>query len=436
MEQTFFTAGGFAILILISSLVLLSSRENTIIPIIIAQCYLTMGQSIVIGGINFTVFRIIILFCWIRIIIRREWTGFRFNNLDKVIILWGLVGVVTYALLWQTTSAFVYKSGALYNAFGFYFYFRIVLRDYNFEDIIGVFKKTSIIIIPLAILMVNESYSGNNLFSALGGVANTSVFREGSFRSQGPFQHSILAGTLGATLLPILLALWWQNRRFIPFGLGVLGSLLILWTSGSTGPILAGMAGIGAIFLWPARYHIKKIRWLAVIVLIGLHFLMKAPVWFLPARLAEIFGGSGWYRSYLIDRAIFHFDEWWFIGTKHAADWMPFQLGAYSDQADITNQYVGQGIHGGAITLVLFIAIILIGFKMIGNLVFFKYFGNGDKLIFWGLGASLFAHTVSFISIAYFDQIIISWYLLLAVISILSNFRKNISKAEECCIGI
>lgn len=35
----------------------------------------------------------------------------------------------------------------------------------------------------------------------------------------------------------------------------------------------------------------------------------------------------------------------------------------------------------------------------------------------WSLGVSLFIHAVSFLSVSYFDQMIVFWYLLLAMIS-------------------
>jgi hypothetical protein len=41
-------------------------------------------------------------------------------------------------------------------------------------------------------------------------------------------------------------------------------------------------------------------------------------------------------------------------------------------------------------------------------------------MLIWSLGVCLFGHCVSFLSISYFDQMIVMWYWLLAVISVLS----------------
>jgi hypothetical protein len=47
------------------------------------------------------------------------------------------------------------------------------------------------------------------------------------------------------------------------------------------------------------------------------------------------------------------------------------------------------------------------------------------RLLFWSLGAVLFAHVMTFLSVAYFDQILVFWYLLLAMISSLSRAYES-----------
>jgi len=39
----------------------------------------------------------------------------------------------------------------------------------------------------------------------------------------------------------------------------------------------------------------------------------------------------------------------------------------------------------------------------------------------WALGSALFVHVVSFISVAYFDQMVIYWFMLLAMIAALPD---------------
>lgn len=84
---------------------------------------------------------------------------------------------------------------------------------------------------------------------------------------------------------------------------------------------------------------------------------------------------------------------------------------------DITNHYVVQGVSGGVLKLVLFLAIIVASFKTVG-----RWFKGEDRsspaaILVWATGVSLFAHCLSFVSATYFDQIVVIWYWLLAVIA-------------------
>jgi hypothetical protein len=48
---------------------------------------------------------------------------------------------------------------------------------------------------------------------------------------------------------------------------------------------------------------------------------MKAPVWFLIARIDLAGGSSGYHRAMLIDTFLRHFGDWWLLGTKDAFSW-------------------------------------------------------------------------------------------------------------------
>jgi hypothetical protein len=67
--------------------------------------------------------------------------------------------------------------------------------------------------------------------------------------------------------------------------------------------------------------------------------------------------------------------------------------------------------------MLLFIWILVIGFRTIGQGLRSVDDGSHAQKIIWALGAALFAHAFTFMSVSYFDQIIVAWYLLLAMIS-------------------
>jgi hypothetical protein len=149
---------------------------------------------------------------------------------------------------------------------------------------------------------------------------------------------------------------------------------------------------------------------------------MKAPVWFLMARMGDIVGGGGWHRAAIIDQAIAHVGDWWLLGTSNTGDWMATTLAFSPNSADITNQFVSEGLMGGLLTMILFIFVIVRCFRMIGlSLKSMEESPFAEQIIVWSLGASLLAHVMAFMSVSYFDQIIVFWYLLLAMISAIGD---------------
>jgi hypothetical protein len=147
---------------------------------------------------------------------------------------------------------------------------------------------------------------------------------------------------------------------------------------------------------------------------------MKAPVWYIFARISDVAGGTGWYRSYLLEQAGKHFDEWFLVGSLYTAHWAPGGETAPSDpnNTDIVNHFVWEGLQGGILKLFLFIGLIVVGFRSIG-----RYVGTSDqrpgldRFFAWSLGVSLFTHVISFMSVTYFDQIIVMWHVTLAAIA-------------------
>jgi len=174
----------------------------------------------------------------------------------------------------------------------------------------------------------------------------------------------------------------------------------------------------------------KTVRWVILIGLVSLHMIMKAPVWFLIGRLAEFTGGTGWHRSELIDTAIRHFNEWWLVGTTYTAHWMSY-TSFDPNMADITNQFILEGVNGGIWRMGAFIIIIVLCYSGLGKSNLILKDQPIDLRIFsWSLGAALFTHIMSFLSVSYFDQIIVFWYLLLAMISILSSTINIPTKSD------
>lgn len=386
---------------------------------------MTLGQVLIVGGIHLYLIRILILFGLIRLVIRKEILSVKLNVIDKLLIAWVVVQSFLYVLFDGSNVNLIERLGGAYNALGIYFLIRVLVWD--FDDVVHTVKMLGIIIIPLAVLFAVEYMTGKNPFFVFGGVPEFTMIREGKLRCQGPFRHPILAGTFGATALPLFVGLWVFSMRDRLLAVGaILAATIIVIASSSSGPLLAYLASVVGLMCWRVKANMRAIRWGVVIIVLALHAFMKAPVWFLISRLSELTGGSGWYRSALIDAFIRNIGEWWLIGTGYTAHWMPTGLSIDPTKADIVNQFVAQGVNGGLLGLILFIWLIVNCFKTTGVAVRIEArYSFPEQFMIWSMGCTLLSHVVSFFSVSYFDQIIIFWYMIIGMIVALMHDRDG-----------
>lgn len=396
-------------------------------PVIIAICYITQGQQIEIAGAHLTTIRITVLFGFLRVLFKGEIRQINYHLIDKIFVLWVVTGSIIYILLWQSGEAFNYRMGLTYDAILSYFFFRSIFA--NLDDVKAALPILAVLIVPLAILLLYERFALRNVFSIFGAVQDFPVFVQDKIRAKGPFRHPIMAGSVASALLPLFIALWFKNRSIA--SLGIFASILMIFACNSSGPILSAIFALMAIAMWPMQRNMKYIRIGIFISVVILHLCMKAPVWHVITRLGNIMGGTGWHRARLIDKAIFYFNDWWLLGTKETSHWLPTKIGKF-DAADITNQYIIEGVRGGLLTLIFFIVLIAVAFSIIGQNM--KAMNNDEmrsRIVVWSLGASLFAHSVSFISVSYFDQTMILFYFSVAIIGSIAMHNKPLSNAQH-----
>jgi hypothetical protein len=234
--------------------------------------------------------------------------------------------------------------------------------------------------------------------------------RGGWIRAQAIFGHPILAGCFGATLAPLFFWLWKSGRAKGLAAAGIGGSMLMALMSNSSTPLLAYVAGVGALFLWPMRRSMRAVRWGIVLTLVALAVAVKEPVWFVIAHAKVIGSSDGYHRALLLDNFILHFRHWWLIGTNQTDNW---GFGMW----DLSNQFVAEGERGGLVTLICFIAMISLGFSRLGTM---RNQVDGDQKqewFYWSLGAIMVAHVFAFFGVNYWDQMAIWWWAFLAMVS-------------------
>ncbi len=395
------------------ALIFFLPRKYVIWPVLAAAFLIPLGQEVLIGGLHFFVFRIIVLTVGVRMLVSMFSSpdgifGKRLGGLDLVFLLWALLRAIAGVLVFSfNTGAVVYQCGFLLDAVGGFFVIRYLIRDE--EDVFRTVRALAAITIVIAGCMVFEKVHQVNLFGVLGGVRAVPEVRGGTVRAQGPFQHELLAGTFGATLFALFFLLWKSGKAQILGIVAMIASTSIVVVSASSTAIMAYGAALVGICAWPLRRHMRTVRWGIVAGIVGLSLVMKAPVWFIIQHLDVVGGSSGYHRAMLINDFIVHFPDWWLMGTSENGRWG-------TNMWDLCNQYVSEGQLGGLATFICFIAIICMAFSKVGIA---RKAVEGDRekeWYFWLFGAALFSHTIAFFGISYFDQTRVSWFALLAMV--------------------
>ena len=410
-------------------LILVLPRRSVVVPFLLMTFLVPMGQQLYLGGMHWMVLRIVILFGCLRLCLEKiKAKGGLFpnglNGIDKAFIVWAFYAGLAPILLFRTSGAVPFQMAFWLQAFGGYFLLRFGIQDV--EDVARAAKTFALLVLFLSPCMAYERMGGINVFGYLGGCSMYPEVRGGVVRAQAVFGHSITAGCFAATLVPLFFWLW-KSRRARGFAaLGMVGSTMMVICSASSTPVFAYAGAVGALFLWPIRRLMRPVRWGIAFVILGLSLVMKAPVWFLIARVNVTGVSDTYHRAMLVDTFIRHFKDWWLIGTDQTGSWG-------WDMFDLSNQFVAAGERGGMICLVAFIAVISLGFSRLGKM---RRLVAGDKKqewFCWSLGAAMFAHILAYFGVNYFDQTVIWWFAFLSMISAATAGlkAKDASKVEK-----
>ncbi len=406
---------GASLAVILAMLVVALSRRGAAFAMLASACFLTEGQPLDVLGFHFTAWRFVMLAGLLRVISRGELSRVRWNKVDRIFAAYTLVIAAICVVRLGTSKELIFQLGNLYNACC-YLVFRSLLRE-EFEGL-RLLPGIALMLIPLCALLLLESFTGKNLYSAFGGVYEISWVRSGHVRAEGPFRNPITAGAFGATLaLLFATALFARLRPRLPLLLGSVLSVLIVMCARSSGPFLGMILGFVAFACWPLRRHVRAIRWALVGGLVALQLIMKAPVWFLLDRVSGLVGGGGYHRAFLIDQFVNHFDRWWLIGTQHTSDWFAYRLPIYGT-ADLTNRFVADGVYGGLLGLGLSIWLVVRCFGRVGTALRANAGRHPTtERLAWGLGATLVGSVGILFSITYFDQMQLVWLYFLATLA-------------------
>lgn len=400
-----------AILVAMILALLICKRRYAVWPMIVIACFVVPSQRIVVGGLDFTLIRIIILIGMLRVMMRGEYKGIAWNRLDLAVVAFYLLRTIIGLVGDFPPDEFTQRLGGAMESLGMYFTCRCIIRDWS--DLFTTVRGFIWIGVPVAVFFVIEAVRQRNVFGVFGYVQNEGIVREGHYRAQGAFAHPILAGVYWAVLMPLMAALFWQGRRRAKFEaiLGLLVSSIIVVTCASSTPIMSILFGLVGAAFFPLRHSMRVIRWSLLAGFIAFQCLSDKPAWRLLVDVDIVGGSTGYYRYKLIDQAVKHYSEWWQLGgTIDTTKWA-------SDLVDDTNHYLIIGLQGGLPLLTAFLIVISLGFGSVGRA--WRSAGKDRRSVIaaWALGVSLFMNVMSFFSVTYFGQCVMLWDLTLAMIA-------------------
>ena len=404
------------IVLVLGSAMLAVHRRWSFLPMLIIACFISAAQKITVFGMDFNFLRIMVLFGLIRLFIYDEYRYFEWKPLDVVLVLWTVSAIVIHVLQRGTFASFVNRLGFGFDAFGMYFLFRCLVRDWR--DVDHIIWACILISIPVALFFIFENRVGRNVFSVFGGISPTAIVREGRVRCRGAYAHPIIAGCFWASLMPLIAAYRLKSAKHRTWSIiGLINSMIIVICCSSSTPLMGVMATLMGGLLYVVRRYMRTLRWGILLTLCALHLVMLAPVWHLIGRFQFVGGSTSYFRFLVIDSAIKNFNEWALLGTQSTAHW-------FWGAQDLTNHFVMEGVMGGFLTLCLFVAVIAYAFRDVGGMWRAEARNSCRAKYAWALGVCIFVHCVNFIGVSYFGQIIVVWYLHLAIIGSLSAKKR------------
>lgn len=386
-------------------------RKFVIVPVLATIFLIPAGQQFFVAGIHLFVCRLLILVAFIRAMVSKvpkqksRFAG-GWNPIDTAFTCYVIISAAATLARNPEAGALVNQIGYVWDLLLGYLLLRSLIQDE--KDTFLTLKCFAGLMVILAAAMLVEQEKMMNVFGLLGGVNATPEVREGKIRSQAVFQHALTAGSFAATAIPLFFLLWNNGKAKLFAIVGVAAGTLMTLTTQTSTSLMTYAAGIGAVFLWPIRKNMKKVRTVLLVVLVGLHLVMKAPVWFLIARIDLTGSSSSYQRAELIDQFVNHFSSWWLIGTNDAGTWG-------WDMWDAQNMFVSVGEAGGLAALVFFILVVSRSFAKIGNSRR-RERNRKQEWFLWFLGSALFANVVAFFGANYFDQSRMAWFALVSMI--------------------
>jgi len=415
------------IAIMAGVLVFFLSPVYGVIVYVAALAWYPSYLSVPVGTIDFTLRRIVILAIFAKLFLQTDLPSrFKFIWLDKLIIIYFAAQLLAGATTTESLAAFLEnRGGAVFDMVLPYFAVRMIIR--NKQQYLALLKGVLIIAAPLAIIGFYQCLTGNNPVGFLrkyhawkDASRYVPIPRYGFFRADVTFPMSIMFGLFFAMFGPVCAGIIRnakEHKTLYWIGLGLMG--VGIFSSMSSGPMLAALLAILFIVVYRWRKYWKPI---AIIIII-----MCASVETISNRhFYDVLGGftpnpgTAWYRSKLIDVALFEggMSGHWLTGYGPFTDpgWGPRIDGRA--HTDTVNHYLLILHSYGLVGLVPFLAMCTIAIRRLVD-AYKASTLDSDKWMIWCLSAGLFGLAGAFVSVSLFGQPTTIFYMVLGLCGVM-----------------
>lgn len=409
--------------IVVSALVLLLSPVYGLVIYVAVLAFYPSYLVVPIGTIDFTVTRIVILAIFAKLFLRTSLPRrFKFIWLDKLVVIYFLCQILAGAFTSKSLTAFLEnRAGAVFDMVLPYFAVRMIVTSR--KEYLTLLKSVLIIAAPLAIVGFYQCLTGNNPVGFLkeyhawrSSAVYRPILRHGFYRADVTFPMSIMYGLFFAMFGPICAGILHSAKKYkyeilcwVGVGLMVVG----IFSSMSSGPMLAALLSI----LFIAVYRWRK-YWKPIVIII---IVMCGSVEIISNRhFYDVLGGftlnpgTAWYRSKLIDVALFEggMSGHWITGYGLSVDpgWGPLIDGR--DHTDAVNHYVLILAQYGLIGLVPFLVMCTMAVKRLVD-AYKASTLDSDKWLVWCLSAGLFGLAGALVSVSLFGQPTTVYYMII-----------------------
>ena len=404
-----------------STLIFFLPPIYSLVVYIAALAWYPQYLSVPVGTIDFTLRRIVILAIFANLFLRTSLPSrFKFIWLDKLIIIYFAAQLLAGATTTQSLMAFIEnRGGAVFDMVLPYFAVRMIIR--NKQQYLALLKGILIIACPLAIIGFFQSVTGHNPVGFLrkyhawkDASRYVPIPRYGFFRADVTFSMSIMFGLFFAMFGPVCAGILHSakgHKTLCWIGLGLMG--VGVFSSMSSGPMLAGLLSILFIAVYRWRKYWKPI---AIIIIV-----MCASVETISNRhFYDVLGGftpnpgTAWYRSKLIDVALFEggMSGHWLTGFGYDVDpgWGPKIDGRA--HTDTVNHYLLILHRYGLVGLLPFLAMNAVVLKKLVD-AYKACTSDSDKWIAWCVLAGIFGLWGAFMSVSLFGQPTTVYYMMI-----------------------